>query len=422
MNEKTRLQIRENTAEHEWKDVGNKAGDQKIPVTASSLPLPTGAATSAKQDTGNASVASIDSNIDKVMSDNSLGISGAKYSLQSHFEAITDWVESVGADNLATSVEHRGLGNNSLEFDKIAGNTVAMISKTIDSLDMGEYSDHSIGFMQVYISDLTDVAGCFVRMGTDSSNYCTWVFADDLMVDGWNQLQAAIANPTSQTGNGYNLSDITYIAFGVTFDAAANTLDDIRNGGWGIKRVLETSTIINADVSVNTPWIGIKDQNSNTRMDVAKGGTYNYLYNRNTDGTNLMPTGDADARAIYVNLGANNDVSTTPNQYELAGNTVHVKKYYTHIGSVSDGIIWSPAAGKRWYITDIFINVSAVATVILEDDLDAGDAVIWKAELYANSGWSHSFTTPWFSGEDAADFTVTTDTGNIYIMVTGYEI
>jgi len=45
-------------------------------------------------------------------------------------------------------------------------------------------------------------------------------------------------------------------------------------------------------------------------------------------------------------------VEAIPADYELAGNTLHVKKYYTNAGAVTDGIIWSPAAGKRWYVTD----------------------------------------------------------------------
>ena len=136
-----------------------------------------------------------------------------------------------------------------------------------------------------------------------------------------------------------------------------------------------------------------------------------------------------DGNYLNVNMNiAGVDVSATvpvpvrPNEFELAGITTHVKKYYTYAGAVTDGIIWSPAAGKRWYITDIFIQVSAASTVTLEDDLAGGDSAIWKAELAANSGWSHSFNTPWFSGEDAADLIITTSAGNIYCMVVGYEI
>lgn len=102
--------------------------------------------------------------------------------------------------------------------------------------------------------------------------------------------------------------------------------------------------------------------------------------------------------------------------------TNHVKKYYTSTGAATDGIVWSPAAGKRWYVTDIIVNVSAAATVTFEDDKAGGDEAVAKFELAANSGITHSFNTPWFSGEDAADLLVTTTAGNIYITITGYEI
>ena len=107
---------------------------------------------------------------DQFGSDNALGVASAGYSLQDYFEAITDWVESAGADGLAIDVDHRGPGTKSLEFDKIAGNATAMVSRTITSLDMSAYSTHSIGHMHTYISDLTNVDYVFVRMGTDSSN------------------------------------------------------------------------------------------------------------------------------------------------------------------------------------------------------------------------------------------------------------
>lgn len=50
MPEESRIQVRVDSAEHNWGDVGHKAGDQVVPVSVSSVPLPTGAATSAKQD------------------------------------------------------------------------------------------------------------------------------------------------------------------------------------------------------------------------------------------------------------------------------------------------------------------------------------------------------------------------------------
>lgn len=115
-------------------------------------------------------------------------------------------------------------------------------------------------------------------------------------------------------------------------------------------------------------------------------------------------------------------IDVSPGTYHLAGNTLHLRRYYTNAGAVVDGVVWSPAADKRWYATDMYVQVSAASTVTLEDDLAAGDSPFWKADLAANSGWSHSFTTPLFSGEDGADLIVTSTAGNIYVVVSGYEI
>lgn len=140
------------------------------------------------------------------------------------------------------------------------------------------------------------------------------------------------------------------------------------------------------------------------------------------DTPNTAPT-SADADYGYVALDKMGQVRTALYEGDFAVlGTNHVKKYYTSTGAATDGIVWSPAAGKRWYVTDLIVNVSAATTVTFEDDKSGGDEVVMKFELAANSGVTHSFKTPWFSGEDAADLLVTTTAGNIYITITGYEI
>lgn len=113
-----------------------------------------------------------------------------------------------------------------------------------------------------------------------------------------------------------------------------------------------------------------------------------------------------------------------PPDIDVTTHTNYAKKYYTNAGAVTDGIVWSPAAGKRWHVGFMYINVSAAATVTLEDDLAGGDSPVWKAELAANSGIAVPFPShyPLASGEDAADLIVTTTAGNVYITVVGYEI
>lgn len=113
-----------------------------------------------------------------------------------------------------------------------------------------------------------------------------------------------------------------------------------------------------------------------------------------------------------------------PPDIDVTGHTNYARKYYTNAGAVTDGIIWSPAAGKRWHVVSIYIQVSAASTVTLEDDLGAGDAAVLKSEFAANGGTFLTFPNmyPLASGEDAADLLITTTAGNVYVTVVGYEI
>lgn len=113
-----------------------------------------------------------------------------------------------------------------------------------------------------------------------------------------------------------------------------------------------------------------------------------------------------------------------PPDIDVTTHTNYAKKYYTNAGAVTDGIVWSPAAGKRWHILSLTINVSAAATVTLEDDKSGGDEAVMKFEFAANSGITIPFSEkyPFASGEDAADLLVTTTAGNVYITCVGYEI
>lgn len=129
--------------------------------------------------------------------------------------------------------------------------------------------------------------------------------------------------------------------------------------------------------------------------------------------------GNVDVVTLPAVTGA---VTANPSKLATTDDADFMRKYYTSTGAATDGVIWSPAAGKRWYVTDLIINTSAAATITLEDDLTAGDAVVMKFELAANGGTVINFKTPLASGEDAADLMVTTSAGNIYITAVGYEV
>lgn len=118
-------------------------------------------------------------------------------------------------------------------------------------------------------------------------------------------------------------------------------------------------------------------------------------------------------------------VKSVPSDIDINGsNANHADKYYTNAGAVTDGIIWSPAAGKRWHVLNLTINVSAACTVTIEDDLAAGDNPRLKFEFAANSGITIPYDKehPFSSGEDAADLLITTTAGNVYVQAVGYEV
>lgn len=138
--------------------------------------------------------------------------------------------------------------------------------------------------------------------------------------------------------------------------------------------------------------------------------------------TQATPTANTDGDVSPLITNSLRELRTAFPESDLAlASTTHTHKYYT-ASAPADGIIWSPAAGKRWYLTSLVINVDADTTVILEDDKVGGDEVVMKLDLAANSGIAIPFPTPLFSGEDAADLIVTVASGNVYITAVGYEI
>jgi len=135
--------------------------------------------------------------------------------------------------------------------------------------------------------------------------------------------------------------------------------------------------------------------------------------------------GDVDVTSLPATPAGTNAIGKLlPPDVDITAHTNYIRKYYTSAGAATDGIVWSPAAGKRWHITSLYFQVSADATVTFEDDKSGGDDPVLKGEYKAGSGIALTFDEkyPFASGEDAADLTVTTSAGNIYVTVIGYEV
>ena len=138
----------------------------------------------------------------------------------------------------------------------------------------------------------------------------------------------------------------------------------------------------------------------------------------------LPANSGVDIGDVTLTAGTAEVGSLLPPDTDVTAHTNYARKYYTNAGAVTDGIVWSPAVGKRWHVVTMYIQTSAAATITLEDDKAGGDDPVWKGEIAANSGVTLSFTEqyPMASGEDAADLIVTTSAGNVYITCVGYEI
>lgn len=226
--------------------------------------------------------------------------------------------------------------------------------------------------------------------------------------------QTTLAAINAKMVTGTDIGDVTIN------NASGASAVNIQDGGNTIT-VDGTVAVTNSDItSTKTAveliddaiYVDDADWTADTSKHALVGGVTQATPSANTDG---------DTTPLITNSLRELRIAALESDLATAG-TTHVKKYYTNSGAVTDGIIWSPAAGKRWFLTTLAINVSAASTVTVEDDLSGGDSPVYKAEFAANSGVVLTFPVPMFSGEDAADLLITTSAGNVYVTAVGYEI
>jgi len=178
-------------------------------------------------------------------------------------ESVTGWTV-LGNDtiNFALTVNHV-LGAKAHEYDKTDGaaNTKhGGVQSTITAVDLTNYLQNAgtITWTQ-YVSATTDIAECWVRLGTDASNYNEWSVDDDAMAAGWNHISANVTQPCHYAGNGWDSAVVTYIAVGCEFDAETDALADMATDcicvSSGIKTLADLSASITT--SVNTPNINL---------------------------------------------------------------------------------------------------------------------------------------------------------------------
>ena len=151
------------------------------------------------------------------------------------FESATGWAIIDGGDateNIAVSTVSVQ-GTYSLEFDKKNGTGIFIggAQKTYTAplaRDLKDAKPSDFICWSCYLSATTDVVNSFIRLGTDSSNYATWTYADSLHTAGMFTYCRMPFQQHMPTGTGIDRDKITYIAVGVTFDGEDDTLADIK--------------------------------------------------------------------------------------------------------------------------------------------------------------------------------------------------
>ncbi len=197
-------------------------------------------------------------------------------------DATAGWTVGNNATaNIALSSSHVE-GSGSLTFDKVDGDnhTEAFIQKTIPSIDLIDFQSHSLVEWNTYVSDLSEVAYVFVRLGTDNANYSEWrAFDVDLTIGVWNTaVEPGGTVIYTVVGTGMLYSAITYLAVGVSFDAENDTLTSIGVDVIATHESHHSTSTISAEVtsSVNSANINlfkVGNQPTAKNTGVATNGT-----------------------------------------------------------------------------------------------------------------------------------------------------
>lgn len=295
-----------------------------------------------------------------------------------------------------------------------SGNSITVDNATISVVGGGTEATAqrvTIASDSTGVLSVDDNGGALTVDGTVTANAGTNLNTSALALETGGNL-AAVA---TSLGNLDNSVDGNYLNVNANI---AGT--DIVGGAGAVAAGVQRVTLASDDPAVTS--LGILDNaisGSEMQVDVVgalPAGTNAIGKLAANDGVDI---GDVGIQAGTAAIG-----KLLPPDIDVTTHTNYARKYYTSAGAATDGIIWSPAAGKRWHVVTMYIQTSAAATVTLEDDKAGGDDPVWKGELAANGGAVLSFTEkyPMASGEDAADLIVTTSAGNIYITAVGYEI
>jgi len=281
--------------------------------------------------------------------------------------------------NLADSVNHV-FGTGSLSFDKANGadNTVyAGVQETIASIDISEiFEDGAYAAMGILIPNIDDVKKVFLRIGTDDSNYNTFEWGVSILkANSWMSLRKPLSAPTGYAGNGWDTNAITYVAFGVEFNAETDTLvgiiaDNVHIVGGRVTDTTPNTTIVAAGATTSTNLTRVDTNPVDVGIGNAGLGTQRVSIISNqpsitVDGAFYPVTQPISAAALPLPAGASTSALQT------TGNT--------HLDGINDSLLSLSGNGSPTVVTPGIvvkaINLTTAADQVLVSS--AADRQIW---------------------------------------------
>lgn len=125
-------------------------------------------------------------------------------------------------------------------------------------------------------------------------------------------------------------------------------------------------------------------------------------------------TGTATVTQVAKDRTVTGTVTTNKGDTEYT----KVRKYGKYTTAQTDTVLWPPASGKKFVITDIMVSTDTAMEIIVKDG--ATEFMGWDFD--AKGGAVGNFQTPIESTTADNDLTITTSTdGKVKITVLGYE-
>jgi len=440
--------------------------DVTQPVSAASLPLPTGAATSANQTTANASLATLagavagtemqvdvltlpalpagNNNIGDVDIASSVLPTGASTSANQstiigHLDGVEGLLTTIDAD---TGVLAGTVASGRVQVDVISAPSTTVIATNLDIRDLAAASDSVSVHGDVGILDQVDLANANpltvaivdsngdqitsfgasggateAKQDTQIARLDTIIGHVDGIEGSVDGIETLLGTIDADTGN--ISTKIDTLAGAVKAEDSAHVSGDTGMPMWAVRRDASGALAANDDYIPLTT-----DSQGNLRTMVA-GGFINHdsadlgspvkVGNRATNSLSALTlVADGDRTDAFAGVDGVQIVRPHSNLEDIVSGNA------SNTDGTSTQVIAASGAGVKTYITDITITNTSASNIIVE--LKDGTTTKWTFPVPANGGVTHAFTTPIPGTANTAwNFDPSAATTTVYCSAAGFK-